>query len=328
MRVCLGLLLVLASLTPAAEAQQRRADGLANNLAPQAEVVAGGVTLGEAQTTRMKFGMVISAGNAPCRGLMGSAPVPIDWAEQQVRIVEENVSPGVRITYRQLTPTVKEMLVSVPFLAAGATAEATVVVEMTRHSLNAPAETDGFVIPDRVSLDMRRNYMAASPGIEIIDREIRRQSAEAFRSTEGEPAWQRVEGLYKWVREVVEYKDGPLKGAAQALKDGNGDCEELSSLFIAACRINGIPARTVWVPGHCYPEFYLEDAEGNGHWFPCQAAGTYHFGEMPEFRPILQKGDNFRVPGESRPKRYVAERLTGAGGAPNVRFIRETVAAP
>ena len=52
----------------------------------------------------------------------------------------------------------------------------------------------------------------------------------------------------------------------------------------------------VWVPGHCYPEFYLEDAEGRGHWIPCQAAGTRAFGSMPEHRPILQKGDNFRVP--------------------------------
>ena len=76
-----------------------------------------------------------------------------------------------------------------------------------------------------------------------------------------------------------------IEGARQALDDGFGDCEELTSLFVAMCRAVGIPARCVWVPGHCYPEFYLEDKEGKGHWFPCQAAGSPAFGGIPEKRP-------------------------------------------
>ena len=51
----------------------------------------------------------------------------------------------------------------------------------------------------------------------------------------------------------------------------------------AARRIS--PPACVWVPGHCYPEFYLEDEQGQGHWYPCQAAGTRIFGAMPEARP-------------------------------------------
>ena len=100
-----------------------------------------------------------------------------------------------------------------------------------------------------------------------------------------------------------------LRGALTALRVGHGDCEEMTSLFIALCRGNGIPARSVWIPGHCYPEFYLQDPEGRGCWFPCQAAGAEAFGTMTEQRPILQRGDSFRVAGESGPKRYVAETL-------------------
>jgi hypothetical protein len=85
------------------------------------------------------------------------------------------------------------------------------------------------------------------------------------------------------------------------------------------------------VPGHCYPEFYLQDNKGEGHWFPCQAAGTREFGGIMELRPILQKGDNFRPPKNSKERqRYMAEYLTGTpsanGGKPQVRFIREAVA--
>ena len=89
---------------------------------------------------------------------------------------------------------------------------------------------------------------------------------------------------------------------------------------------NAIPARTVWVPGHCYPEFYLVDEQGTGYWFPCQAAGARDFGGIGEHRPILQKGDNFTDPDRpSRKLRYVSEFVTGKGGRPQVQFIREAI---
>ena len=81
--------------------------------------------------------------------------------------------------------------------------------------------------------------------------------------------------------ENVEYVEGPDKGAIDALRDEQADCQGRSMLFIALCRANKIPARMVWVDGHAYPEFYLEDAEGKGYWFPCESAGTRAFGEMP-----------------------------------------------
>ena len=125
---------------------------------------------------------------------------------------------------------------------------------------------------------------------------------------------------------VEEIRARRRKGALAALRDGTGDCEEMTSLFIAVCRASDIPARTVWVPGHCYPEFYLEDEEGKGHWFPCQAAGSRDFGGILEYRPVLQKGDNFRPPYDrSERQRYLAEHLTGTGGKPTVKFVRKTL---
>ena len=80
----------------------------------------------------------------------------------------------------------------------------------------------------------------------------------------------------------------------------------------------------MWVHGHCHPEFYLENEQGEGRWFPCQAVGKRAFGEMPDLRPILQKGDDFRVPEEGR-QRFVAEYLNGkaGGGNPQVNFVRQ-----
>ena len=77
----------------------------------------------------------------------------------------------------------------------------------------------------------------------------------------------------------------------------------------------------------CYPEFYLEHAEGEGHWYPCESAGTRAFGEMPLARTILQKGDNFRVPERKEKLRYASDFMIGlptpGGGKPKVKYIRE-----
>lgn len=282
-----------------------------------------GPKLGEPLTTRIQIGMIVSAGAGPCRGLVGTVPVPLAWPEQEVRQVHEDISPGVRVRYRQVAPTVKQMVVSIPYLPAGQEVKALVTYELTRHSVLPPDKTDVFELPKRISRELTP-YVGSSPGIEIRHHKIRSIAKEVVKDKEG--AWETVEALYDWTRDNVEYKNGPFKGAAAALKDGYGDCEELSSLFIALCRVNKIPARTVWVPGHCYPEFYLEDQEGNGHWIPCQAAGARAFGGIPEHRPILQKGDNFRVPERPRDQqRYVAEYLTGKGGKPKCRFVREVL---
>ena len=63
---------------------------------------------------------------------------------------------------------------------------------------------------------------------------------------------------------------------------------------------------------------------------PCQSAGTREFGEITEFASILQKGDHFRPPKNSRERqRYMAEFLTGmptpGGAGPQATFIREVV---
>jgi len=289
----------------------------------------GGARLGDSRTQRWRCGLTVEAVGGACRGIVGYVPVPVDWPEQSVRIVEEDVSSQAKVAYRMIDGGVNLMMVRIPFLPAGEKATALVTFEIERHVILAPQQTDQYQIPDRYKLERSLLiYLGESPKIEARHPQI---VALARQIGADEPtAWKRVEAIYDWVREHVEYKNGPLKGALAALRDGTGDCEELTSLFIAICRAAGIPARTVWIPGHAYPEFYLVDAEGKGHWFPCQAAGTRAFGEMPEYRPVLQKGDHFRPPWNPRDhQRYLAEYLTGTpvpgGGKPRVRFVREMV---
>lgn len=290
-----------------------------------------GPQLGKELTSRYQIGMIVTAQGGPCNGIYATAPVPVDWPEQKVQIVGEELSPIVqKIDYRMVAGTVKQMLVSMPLVPPGVEGKALVTVEVRRHSLLPPADVSIFLLPNDKKLPREvRPYLSPSPYIESTHYKIKEIAKNLLKEHAEDSAWKKVEAIYDYTREKVQYVNGPLKGALKALNDGTGDCEELTSLFIALCRAANIPARTVWVPDHCYPEFYLEDAAGQGYWFPCQAAGTREFGGITEHRPILQKGDNFRVPEKPRDTlRYVAEYLTGLGGNPKVRFIRQLIEAP
>lgn len=287
-----------------------------------------GAKFGESQTSRWRCGLKITAAGGACRGIVATIPVPTDWPEQRVTVVEEDFSNYVKdVDYKIVSGTVKVMVIEIPQLPNQVEAHALVTLEIERHALVPPEDTQGFVIPDK-SDKQARLYLGTSPGIEVRNAKIRNLAKETMAAKT--TAWQQVEAAYDWVRENVKYRNGSFKGALAALRDQEGDCEELSSLFIAMCRSQGIPARTVWVPGHCYPEFYLVDSAKQGFWFPCQAAGSRSFGGIPEFKPILQKGDSFKVPQNPRERqRYLAEHLEAKSAAsPVVTWVREPLAAP
>ncbi len=312
LRILLASMAVAIGLTTAAQAQFKQ------------PFDAKGPKLGEATVQRWKAGMIITAVGGPCVGLSGSAPIPFDWPEQQVTIVGEEISPQVKLSYETVNGTAKRMLVKIDQIPPGQEVKAIITVEVRRWILLPPDNTDIYELPDKHKIDRSlRIYLAPSKLIESTNPKIKSLARKL--GVDKEKAWDHVEEIYDWVRDHIKYQKGPIKGALAGLRDGTGDCEEITSLFVAICRAADIPARSVWVPDHCYPEFYLVDDQGKGHWFACQSAGSRAFGGIPNRDPILQKGDNFKVGRES--KRYLAEELTGgaAAGKPKVKFVRELV---
>ena len=282
--------------------------------------------LGSSQTTKYQVGVRIQAVGGPCAGLTATIPIPCDWPEQTVRLADEEISPGCRVAYRMLEGTVKQMIVSLPRMNAGETAEALITVEVERRSASPPADTSALVVPNRLPLSMRR-YLGPSPFIESRHGEIRSQAKKI--TADVETGWGQAEAIYDWVRDNITYTSMKPTNAITAFRDKKGDFEDITGVFIALCRAADIPARTVWVPGSSYAEFYLEDADGEGRWYPCRVAGDRAFGEMPDHPAILQKGDNFRVHDRKDPVRFVNEQLSGksirGGGKPKVEFVREIV---
>ncbi len=283
-----------------------------------------GPRLGTPVVQKLKVGVIIKAEGGVCQNVIATVPVPGDWPEQSVRIAEEEISPTVgSVRYRTSAGQLKQMLVEVPVLNVGQVAKALITFEISHAPQLAPADPSLYKIPKKVDRRLMP-YLGTSPFIESRHPKITSLAKQL--TADKETAWEQAQALYDWVHENVKVKAGDLKGAARALNDKTGDAEDLASLFIALCRASKIPARTVWVPQHCYPEFYLVDESGEGYWFPCQVGGQRSFGQIDETRPILLKGDNFKDPERPREKfRFVPEFVKGSGaGRPNIQFIRDT----
>ena len=280
------------------------------------------ISFDDAKPQQWQVGMTVEATGA-ITGITATVPVPVPWPEQKVKLINEDVSRDVTIRYKQINGGVTQMEIRIPRLNAGQTAKALLTLEVVKGSIHAPAQVAGLKAPVQPPRQLRQ-FLGTSPQIETTNREIVRLAEEVVQGHATD--WEKAEAIYDWVQANIKYKfDTDLQDALKALKVGHGDCEELTSLFIALCRANRIPARSVWVPGHCYPEFYLEDGKNQGHWFPCQVAGAraFAFGEMQETRPILQKGDDFRVAGHR--KRYVAPtfKASNAVSDPRIQFVRK-----
>lgn len=288
-----------------------------------------GPQLDKAVVKRWRVGVEIDAARGGVNNILVTLPVPREWPEQKVRKITEDISANVGpLRSRNLEDGVEQLLVRVPRLRRGQQAQAVITYEVSIYTRTAPEDVDVYTIPDRRKVPRQvQRYLNTSPYIEVSHPKVRVALRKIV--NEKQTAWQQVRAIYDFVRERVEYKEGELKGAVAALNDEFGDCEAMTCLFVALCRKNQVPARMVWVVDHAYPEFFLLDENGNGYWFPCQVAGTEAFGSMPDARPILQKGDNFKVPEKKGRQHYVSEYLTAkpARGSPgpDVKFIRHYV---
>ena len=170
-------------------------------------------------------------------GIVATLPMPMPWPEQDVKVVAQDVTPQVRsVRFRVLGDGVKQMVVSIPQLSAGEEATALLTLEIVKRDIVAPLSTEQVRVPSPVPRELRP-YLSPSPYIESDDRKIQESARQVV--TGKDKAWKQAEAIFDWVRAKVEYRfDRQIKGARQALDDGIGDCEELTSLFVAMCRVS------------------------------------------------------------------------------------------
>lgn len=290
-----GVVACLVALGPPA-ARAAAPDAAASGTA------APGLQLLEPRTYRLRVVTRVEAPESALQNVVAVAPIPIEWPEQKLRLLSEKLTPGAKVSEQILKGQAGLLRLQVPAIAKGESATVERLYEITRYRLRFVPPSGPLKPPRSLPGELRQQLTGAAPGIDTTDPRMIELAAQFAAD---QPAWDRVHAIWKWTRDNVAFQNGDFRGALFAIEQGRGDCEEMSALFVGLLRLNGLQGRTVWVEGHDYPEFYLVDQQGRGHWIPAQVVGPEWFGEMTEYRPIFQKGDRFYDPLQKKLVRYV-----------------------
>ncbi len=260
---------------------------------------------------RMKFTLLVHSQGTALRRITATCPIPTSWPEQTVKLVSQSAPQGSRLRAILIAGQAAYLHCSIPYVSAGGTGTVEQIYEIQRSNVRFAGNPQTLKAPETITPELR-TFLKSSPGINVADKRLAGLVNQL--SQDRSSAWDLVRTFYDWVRNNVRYQLMDYQGAQFAFLKRRGDCEDMTALFVALCRIKKIPARTVWVHEHAYPEFYLEEESGKGVWIPCQISGSEEFGRITEDEVILQKGDSFEDNILNKTSHYVPVSVRAFGG--------------
>ncbi len=255
--------------------------------------------------------------------LFVSIPVPTDWPEQRVVLVEQKVDPQFqKADFRVIDQGVTQFVAVLPTANRNQTYEISLIYEVEVSPMSGPSDESHYKISKKALPKQVRPYLADSPEINWKNRKLTNEVKEIVSSKETD--WEKLRAVFDWIRTNVEQTNDEPTNAVDCFLNRKGSPEDVTALFIACCRHLKVPARMVWVEGTVWAEFYLVDDRDQGHWFPANVVGLAEFGSISEPRVIQQKGDSIRVPEKEQPQYFVSEFVAGKGSdPPRIKFIQE-----
>lgn len=277
--------------------------------------------LADPRTYRLKVIIRVEAKEGAVKNVIATGPIPMDWPEQKVRLLSEKISPQAHVTETILKGQAALIKLQTAQIPKGGAAFVERLYEITRYRTKFSLPGEELKLPRAVPIELKEQVAGVAPGVETKSPQMI-ELAESLRKTnEDAGPWETIKGFWSWTRDNVKFQNGDFRGALFAIENRCGDCEEMSALFVGLCRLSGISARTVWVESHDYPEFFLVDKQGKGHWIPAQVVGPPWFGEITEYRPIFQKGDRFYDALQKTYVRYVPHTVRVADGQAAPKLI-------
>ena len=110
-------------------------------------------------TTLWEMGVEVTVEGGAATGIVATCPLPVDWPEQSIKVLEEQFSDEVsRVAYKDLDGAVRQMVLTIPRLADGQTARAVVRIEVTKSWIEAPTDTATLQFPSASPMMCVRSY--------------------------------------------------------------------------------------------------------------------------------------------------------------------------
>ena len=241
-------------------------------------------------------------------------------------ILDVKVQPqGCEAGLRQLAEQAGQLLLAADSIQAGQVLSAVATYRISLRKEYHGYAKDQFPARQQFSKQFQ-TLLFDSPGIQTRFDEVRKLAGTVGQVTDH--PWDRAHSFYEWVWENIKSRPGKYTSVVAAIRDQVGDCEERAAVFVALCRITGIPARLVWVPNHNWAEFCLNDEKGQPHWIPAHTSCYAWFGWTGAHELVLQKGDRIFVPEKRQPQRLLADWAQWQGARPKVRWAAELTPLP
>ncbi|WP_254510830.1 transglutaminase-like domain-containing protein [Anatilimnocola floriformis] len=279
----------------------------------------------EPRTFEVSIGLEFQ-GNGSASQLKATTPVPSEFPEQKIESLEV-LTEGCEARVQPLTSGAAQLELAAPGIAKGQ-----VIRAIAKMKLTLLKQYHGFAkeqFPEKqpkLPVDIKKNYLQDSPGIQTSDSEVRKV-AQAIAEKNKHP-WDQALAISAWIRETIKAQIGAYTSVAKAMQAKRGDCEEMSAVFVALCRSLQIPARLVWVPNHNWAECYLTNDKGEGHWLPVHVACYGWFGWTGAHELVIQKGDRVVHPQKGNTQRLLEDWMQWQGARPGFRFIGELKPLP
>ena len=255
------------------------------------------------------------------RNLKASTVAPAEFPEQKILDFRIEASPGCSARVVPLTGTASQLQVVAGRMERGQQIEAKVVYRLLISRFCPHYQSAHFSHEPSYGKMVHDQGLRNSPGIQW-DLDCVHAVVESLVVYKDTP-WEKARKFYDWVWENIKGRRGSYTSVQAALTDRVGDCEERAAVFIALCRAEKIPARLVWVPGHCWAEFCLRDKNGGIHWIPAHTAAYRWFGWTGAHEVIFQKGDRIFMPGKGSTVRLISDWHAFQGRRPSIEFFGE-----
>ena len=142
--------------------------------------------------------------------------------------------------------------------------------------------------PNRVSVKNKKIYLQPEKYCESDNSQI----IALAKTLSGATAEKTAKNIFNWVANNVKYTGYEKKprGALFALNERKGDCTEFTSLFVALCRVNGIPSRGIG--GQVAPESAILKPSGFHNWAEFYVHGSWYIVD-PQKKVFMQNSSDY-----------------------------------
>ena len=122
-----------------------------------------GVTFSDPVTSNYQVGFQALAVKKSATQVLITLPVPAEWPEQSVSVVEETIPTDMgNIRDRELNSGVKQLVVTVPRLRTGTEVKMLMTYQMKTSQINPPPDTTCLLYTSPSPRDKRQSRMPSS----------------------------------------------------------------------------------------------------------------------------------------------------------------------